>query len=392
MAVYLFTRNNALHSEITSLLLSPVVRPAGNQGLKKVCRSIMTDRNPVLIIDEEFHREGLFPLLEYLISSQIPGPKLLIPGRTAIQSSYTSDGKVAILYRPFTADQLYRCLLSLASRKSLHRYIPVSYLTDVHPDNVSGADLLVGKSPGMRVIRETIATVGTRFHAIHISGETGSGKEVAADLIAESFNDTTHVERVNCSAIPSTLADAFLFGSIKGSYTGSVEDRRGCIGRADGGILFLDEIEDLPYESQGKLLRVLETGTYLPLGSEKLQTSRFRLISASNTDLRKMVSTKQFRIDLYHRIAPLTITLPPLRERIEDIPLLIDSYLKKVQENRSVAQETLRQLMEHPWPGNVRELFNTVEQLRLFSPPEAPLSLAHHPEGDRFQKKFLISS
>ncbi len=386
MAVYLFTKNKTLLHEIQSHLAAPVISVMHDRRLKALCRTITQDPHPLLIIDEGYHTQGVFPLLEYMLSSRIPGPKLFIPERKSLQSSYASDGSTAVLYRPFTGNQLIQCLLSVSGPKALD-----PYLKDEHRGQVPSSpppqkpDTLVGESRKIREIRNMISTVGTRYRAIHITGETGSGKEVVADMIIHCSSPGTPVEKVNCSAITPTLSDAFLFGSKKGSYTDSKEDRQGCIDRAHRGILFLDEIEDFPYEIQGKLLRVLETGEYLPIGSECVRRSDFQLLSLSNENIGSLSRENRFRKDLYHRIAPLVISLPPLRDRLEDIPLLAVHYLNKVGEKRELEEESVLRLMNHTWPGNVRELFNTLESVRLFTPPETPrLSLAVLPDSGIF--------
>ncbi len=381
MAVYLFTKDRTLLQEIQTHLLSPVRRVSQDRWLKKLCSDIVRDPHPVLIIDEAYHTQGIFPLLEYILSTRIPGPKILIPARKGIQSSFASDGSIAVLYRPFTAVQLTRCLLSVSSLTGLKGYLKEEYIEETEQNTSDHTSPLIGASPQIRKIRKMIGTIGAQFKAIHITGESGTGKEVVADSIISGSCDPMAVEKVNCSAIPPTLADSFLFGSRKGAFTDSKEDRKGCIERAHRGILFLDEIEDFPLNIQGKLLRVLESGEYLPVGSEKTYLSRFQLITASNVDIAGLSEKRLFRADLYHRITGIVINIPPLRERKEDIPLLCSHYLSTEREERTIEEESLKSFSAYRWPGNIRELFNVLDQLRLFTPPSKPLSVQYLPSG-----------
>ena len=385
MAVYLFTKSSALLHEIQSHLSQPVIRASRESTIRKICSDITRDPHAVLIIDESYHTLGLFPLLEFILSCNLVGPRILIPSRRGLQSSYASDGTTAILYRPFTGEQFSRCLQSLLPIDAVREYVSGELLQSPQTESHEGMENLIGTSGAMREIREMIRTITDRFRAVHITGETGTGKEVVADAIIAQSPGSTVIEKVNCSTIPVSLADSFLFGSRKGAYTDSKEDRPGCISRADGGILFLDEIEDLPYEVQGKFLRVIESGEYLPVGSDHILNSRFRLISASNIDIESLIRQRAFRVDLYHRITPLIIRIPPLRERPEDIPLLIDHYLQKEHDTRVLSEETLDRLMHYTWPGNVRQLFNVLEQIRLFSPSSAHLSLEALPSSQVFR-------
>ncbi len=385
MAVYLFTKNSALLHEIQSHLTHQVIRASSDSAIRKICVGVMRDPHAVLIIDESYHTQGLFPLLEFILSCNLSGPRILIPARRGLQSSYASDGTTAILYRPFTGEQFSRCLQSLLPLSTLREYVREELIQTPQTGHGEGMENLIGTSDAIRDIKEMIRTIHNRYRAIHITGETGTGKEVVADAIIAQNPGSTVIEKVNCSTIPVSLADSFLFGARRGAYTDSKEDRPGCIERAHGGILFLDEIEDLPYEVQGKLLRVIESGEYLPVGSDHILNSRFQLISASNIDIESLTRQHSFRTDLYHRITPLIIRIPPLRERKEDIPLLVDHYLKRERDTRVFTEETLDRLMHYTWPGNVRQLYNVLEQIRLFSPTSAPLSLEALPPSQIFR-------
>jgi transcriptional regulator with GAF, ATPase, and Fis domain len=199
-----------------------------------------------------------------------------------------------------------------------------------------------------------------------IHGESGSGKELVARAIhyQGARKDEPFVTE-NCSAIPENLLESELFGYVKGAFTGADRDREGLLDQADGGTLFLDEIGDMSQEMQAKLLRVLESGEVRPVGGKETHTVHVRVVAASHRDLRKMVKDGGFREDLFYRLAVITVEVPPLRDKREDIPVLVDRFLEAYAvENRSdprrVSEEAMALLQDYGWPGNVRELRNEV--------------------------------
>jgi len=207
-----------------------------------------------------------------------------------------------------------------------------------------------------------------------ITGESGTGKELIARAIhLSSIRADKPYIAYNCSSIPREIAESELFGHRKGAFTGAASDFRGIIRSAEGGTIFLDEIGDLPLEVQPKLLRFLEHGEIQPLGVSKVIRTDVRVITATNRDLGKMVVDKQFRADLWYRLNVITIALPPLRERREDIPLLAEHLLRRIsaREGKSdlkLAPGVIERLIEYDWPGNVRELANEIERLVVFTP------------------------
>jgi transcriptional regulator with GAF, ATPase, and Fis domain len=205
-------------------------------------------------------------------------------------------------------------------------------------------------------------------------GETGTGKELIAHAIHEmsSRKDRTMV-MVNCASLPPTLIESELFGREKGAYTGSLTKMAGRFELADGSTLFLDEIGDLSLELQSKLLRVLELGEFERLGSSKTIKVNVRLIAATNRDLAKDVEDGRFRKDLYYRLNVFPITIPPLRERTEDIPSLVWSFVKFFEKSlgkpiESIPRKNMEDLMYYSWPGNIRELRNVIEHAMILSP------------------------
>jgi two-component system NtrC family response regulator len=196
-----------------------------------------------------------------------------------------------------------------------------------------------------------------------IEGETGTGKEVLAHFIhnASMRYDQPFIG-VNCGAVSETLLESELFGHEKGAFTGAVKEKKGIFEIANRGTLFLDEIGEASLATQVKLLRVLETGEYIRVGGETIRKTNTRIIAASHVNLAKAVEEKTFREDLLYRLDVVKLTIPPLRERLEDLPILIDYFLKKLNTPLSFSEDCISRMKQYHWPGNVRELFNVVKR------------------------------
>jgi len=235
------------------------------------------------------------------------------------------------------------------------------WITGSHPE-------VVGANPSFRSVLEKALQVSQYDISIVIRGETGTGKEVLARLIHESSprKDKPFVA-VNCAAVASNIAESELFGHKKGAFTGADKDRLGQFRAADGGTIFLDEVGDLAIETQAKLLRVLEDGTLTPVGSDDVVKTSVRVIAATNRDLTASVAEGSFRRDLYERLAQITLEIPPLRERTDDIPLFlkhfVDRWNARYGEEKGLSAESVDILTRYPWPGNVRQLRNAVESM-----------------------------
>jgi transcriptional regulator with GAF, ATPase, and Fis domain len=238
-------------------------------------------------------------------------------------------------------------------------------------DQVAACYSMVGDSPGIRRVLTQIYTVAPTDAPVLVTGETGTGKELVARAIHEhSPRAARRFVRVNCAAVPRELFESEFFGHARGAFTGAVADRAGRFESADGGTLFLDEIGELPLELQGKLLTVLQAGEFERLGEGRVRQANVRLIAATNRSLEHELAAGRFRSDLYYRLSVFPIAVPPLRQRKEDIPLLVAHILAGCARKLGYripdmpAADVLR-LMEHPWPGNVRELQNVLERASI---------------------------
>src|SRR5580700_7760712 len=233
---------------------------------------------------------------------------------------------------------------------------------------LTGLDNIIGQSPKMKAIFDLIQTVAPQNSRVLITGESGTGKELVARAIHEnsSRSDAPFIT-INCGAFPETLLESELFGYMKGAFTGANENRRGLFQAAHGGTLFMDEIGNMNLTMQVKLYRVLQEGKVRPLGSTEESDVDVRVIAATNKDFAKEIAEGRFREDLYYRLSVIPIHLPPLRDRREDIPLLVRSFLDRYSKSmnkkiEAIEPEAMRRLEVYDWPGNVRELENTIER------------------------------
>ena len=243
---------------------------------------------------------------------------------------------------------------------------------------------IIGRSPSMHTIYHMLETIRESDSTVLITGETGTGKELIAQTIhANSPRKNDPMVSVNCAAIPKELMESEFFGHAKGAYTGAVTSKKGYFEEADGGTLFLDEIGEMDRDIQVKLLRVLERGEIIRVGDSSPITIDVRLIAATNKDLRTEVHKKNFREDLYYRIYVIPIHIPPLRERREDISLLIENFLKSFQAKHKrevppLSKKEMDMLMHYSYPGNVRELENYIERYCLLG-TRIEMLLPDHP-------------
>jgi formate hydrogenlyase transcriptional activator len=232
---------------------------------------------------------------------------------------------------------------------------------------------IVGNSPALLAVLRAVEQVAPTDSTVLIHGETGTGKELIARAIHNrSARKDRALVSVNCSAISAGLVESELFGHLKGAFTGAIERRIGRFELANGGTIFLDEIGELPLETQVKLLRVLQEQEFEAVGSSRTQRVDVRVIAATNRNLREMVETGHFRSDLFYRLNVVPLQMPPLRERRSDIPQLVALYVSRFAKRfgkkvEGVSQETMARLMNYPWSGNIRELQNVIERAVILS-------------------------
>jgi DNA-binding NtrC family response regulator len=275
-------------------------------------------------------------------------------------------GAVDYVTKPFDAEELLaRVRTHLALRRDIERRRP----GPAGPP----AEALVGSSAALAAVRSRIAQVAPTDATVLIQGETGTGKELAARAIhAASARRARALVSVNCAALPRELVESELFGHEKGAFTGAAQQRRGRFELADGGTLFLDEVGELPMEAQAKLLRVLQERAFERVGGTRALGVDVRVIAATNRDLQQRVAAGAFREDLFYRLHVFPIVLPALRERREDIPLLVEHLARKAaarlgRDLEAVSPAFLARAAAHDWPGNVRELENVIERALIMS-------------------------
>jgi DNA-binding NtrC family response regulator len=299
-----------------------------------------------------------FPLIEIIMTSAAPD----VDG--AVRA--IKLGAYYFLTKDVDPDVLRELVRHAGERQDLHRHVLT--LQDAAGD-ADGREFITGPSPGLKDVLETVSKVAKLSATVLILGESGTGKELLARLLhRESANPEAPFVAVNVAAIPRELVESTLFGHEKGSFTGAMQQRIGKFELANGGTLFLDEIGDLKSDLQAKLLRAIQEGEVERVGGSRPIRTTFRLLAATNVDLDRAVKDGSFREDLYYRINVIPVRLPPLRERIEDLPVLADFFIRRYSTRfhknvRGIAESTLTMLSHHRWPGNIRELENLIERL-----------------------------
>lgn len=244
---------------------------------------------------------------------------------------------------------------------------------------------MIGKSPAMQKVFEMVPVVAQSTASVLIEGATGTGKDLLAKVIHSlGSRKNRRMVKINCAAIPDTLIESEIFGYVKGAFTGAERDKPGRFQEADGGTIFLDEIGDLPLALQAKLLRVLEDKEFYPLGSRRTRKVDVRIISATNRGLEKLIRERQFREDLFYRLNVVRIELPPLKERRDDLPLMIRHFVRKLCAARGttapeISKPAMQVLLNHDYPGNVRELENVLEHALIIC-RKGPIEPDHLPD------------
>ncbi|MBX3732212.1 MAG: sigma-54-dependent Fis family transcriptional regulator [Verrucomicrobiae bacterium] len=359
-----------LEREAFAVLLTDL-RMAGDDGLQLIRRAKALPRSPVCILMTAYGSEDL-----------------AVEAMKAGADDYISKGRLQI-------DEL-----ELRIQRALKRQTLESENTQLHQrlDQKFGISQILGESPAMQQVFETLRAVAPTRATVLITGESGTGKELVAKAIHQnSPRARGPMITTNCAALPATLLESELFGAERGAYTGAHERRIGRIEQAQGGTLFLDEIGELDPATQVKILRFLGERTYERLGSNKTLTADVRLIAATNKDLQALVKAGRFREDLYYRLAVVPIPLPPLRERVVDIPALAGAFLKEFASENGKAvtgfsTDAMNLLLRYHWPGNVRELRAAVEHAvvlcreSLVAPRDLPAAV-RMPQADYTEQR-----
>jgi two-component system, NtrC family, response regulator HydG len=361
--------NDAAHAEAMADSLSRVgydctVATSGRAGAELLEK----DHFEIVVTDLRMNDiDGM----EILAKSKEVAPDaevILVTGHGTIQSAVQAmqQGAFNYLLKPLDLKQL-RAVVEKAAA-SLHLRRANAELAR-RLDEKFGFEGVIGNSPQMHEIIDRLRRIAPTDATVLIQGETGTGKELVAQAVHQnSPRKNRPFVALNCAALSENILESELFGHVRGAFTDASHDRIGKFEYADGGTLFLDEVGDMPLPTQIKLLRVLESGQITRVGSNEIIRVDVRIVSATNQDLEEFVASGAFRQDLYHRLKVVTLRLPPLRERSQDIPLLIDHFVRELarHHHKNVANMTTaarRRLLAHDWPGNVRELRNVLESM-----------------------------
>jgi two-component system response regulator GlrR len=318
------------------------------------------------ILDLQLVRQDGISLMGEMHRVRPDMPVIILTAHGSIESAVEAMKRGAFTYltKPFDARELILHVEHALENKRLASEI--NRLKGLLTERYNFQNI-VARSAAMQTVLETVTRIAKTDSTVYVRGESGTGKELIARAIhlASNRKDKPFIA-INCAALPETLLESELFGHEKGAFTGAVKSSKGLFAQAHEGSIFLDEIGDMPLSIQAKFLRVLQERQFYAVGSERPLEVDVRVIVATNKDLEEHVRQGLFREDLYYRIHVIPVVLPPLRERKEDIPILVDHFLKKFcgemnKEIKGLTPHAMQRLMLHDWPGNVRELENTIE-------------------------------
>jgi DNA-binding NtrC family response regulator len=351
----------------------------------------------LLITDLKMPQIDGFELIKFVGEHYPNLPKLVVTGYPSVQDSLTAikSGVVAYLTKPFTRDELKNAVdLSLAKNKINEDKTSSQNKTKSgnHPKDATTYGEIIGNSEKIRDVIQIIERVKDNKATIFIKGESGTGKELVARAIhyQGKFSRAPFIA-VNCGGIPENLLEAELFGYTKGAFTGADKARDGFFQAAQGGTIFLDEIGNAPLAVQSRLLRVLQEKEVVKVGAQKAEKVDLRIIAATNSDLKKMIQQNTFREDLFYRLTVVEIEVASLKERKDDIPLLVDKFLFKYgieYKDRfiKISPEALQVLLRYDWPGNIRELENIIQRAVIMC--DGLIEIPHLPEHLKLEIDF----
>jgi DNA-binding NtrC family response regulator len=344
-----------------------VTAPSGEAGLQVLAKTHVD----LMLLDVRMPGIGGLDVLK-LVKEQYPAVEVIIISavsevETAVQA--IKQGAYHFITKDFEYDALRSLVRNASEKQDLSRQVETLSAQVAEQQQGAGADFVTGPSSVMRQVMDLVRKVAKLSATVLVHGESGTGKEMLARLLhRESTRSQGPFIAVNLAALPSELVESTLFGHERGAFTGATKQQLGKFEMAAGGTLFLDEIGDLKLELQAKLLRAIQEGEIERVGGSKPLKADFRLIVATNVDLERAVREGKFREDLYYRINVIPIRMPPLRERIEDLPMLVDTFLKRYNARfhkgvGGVTDGAMSVFKSYWWPGNIRELQNLMERL-----------------------------
>ncbi|MCL2329837.1 MAG: sigma-54 dependent transcriptional regulator, partial [Phycisphaerae bacterium] len=368
----LLVEDDANTRESTRLLLEDegyevIAVDDGTQAMQR-----LNDGLAVILTDLRMRGSDGMQLLRAAREHASQTPVIIITGHGSEEMAVSAlkSGAFHYLTKPIRPAELLHLV-----REAIEKHQMAAEIATLHQqiDQLAGVHGIIGQSKPMRKLFEKIRMVADTRSTVLIEGESGTGKELVARALHQSSNRRNkNLVAINCAAIPETLIESELFGHVRGAFTGAAEKRIGTFLAADGGTLLIDEIGEMQLDLQSKLLRAIETRRISPLGSSEEIGLDVRLIASTHRELKELIQQHKFREDLYYRLNVVNIKLPPLRERREDIPLLVRAFISELaSENnrpaREITPEAMARLQSYDWPGNVRQLRNLLESVIVMS-------------------------
>ncbi len=357
----------AIRESLNDWLLEDGYEVGLAEGGERAVAMVMEKKWDVVLLDLKMPGMDGLEAMEKIKAARPDSEILMMTAFATIDTAVQAikNGAFDYLVKPFDPDQIEMQIRKIISHKEL---VMENILLRQQLEEKSRYDEIIGTSDAMQDVFDLITRVAPTDSTVLITGESGTGKELVAQAIhGNSKCCYMPFIAVNCGALPETLLESELFGYEKGAFTGAEHTKQGRFEMADKGTLFLDEIGDISLKTQVNLLRVLQEKQFRRVGGQELISVDVRILAATNRDLQKGILENRFREDLYYRLNVITIHLPPLRERKEDIPLLATSFIRRYcleinKDERNISPSALKSLMEYRWPGNVRELENVIER------------------------------